>query len=176
LVGNLAQQWDASSEGKHALPAPKGTGKGALVACYDETGFSRLRLLARTEGDEVAVAFEDAIDLGRVSLAVNFALPRCGYSKRCWQAILERRRIDRHAVLLEGLGKEDLRRIRLTIPPTLFALADEVIEWSFRSASIDVGEVTLRVRSDRFGCADLMSLITPITTKSVTCREWRIGS
>jgi hypothetical protein len=56
---------------KHDLPAAKAAGKSALVARDDEAGFSCLGLLARTQRNEVAVAFEDAIDLGLVSHAVT---------------------------------------------------------------------------------------------------------
>jgi hypothetical protein len=52
--------------------------------------------------------------------------------------------------------------------PSLLAIADEVIEQSFRNASIDGGEVTSRVRSDR-SCVDrAMSAVPPLAIKMLS--------
>ena len=50
---------------------------------------SLLRLLARTEGDEDAIAFEHAIDLGLGSHAVDLALSLLGDHERGRPAILK---------------------------------------------------------------------------------------
>jgi hypothetical protein len=41
---------------KHALPAPSGAGKGALVGRYNETGLACVSFLSRAQRNEVAIA------------------------------------------------------------------------------------------------------------------------
>ncbi len=69
---------------KHDLPAASAAGKRALVACYNETGLACLSFLLRAQLDEVGIAFQHAIDLGVVGLAVDFALALLGHDQ--WPA------------------------------------------------------------------------------------------
>lgn len=100
---------------KHDLPAPEGAGKRGLVARDDETGFTSLLLLARAQRHEVPIAVEHPLDLGGISLAVDFALALLGDHEDGRQAVLKRPGIDRHAQFLECFRHEHLRRIRLAM-------------------------------------------------------------
>jgi hypothetical protein len=71
------------------------------------TGRAPLRLFARAQRNEVAIALEGALDLGLIGHAVDFAPALLGYDERGRQAILKRRGVDRQARLLERLGYED---------------------------------------------------------------------
>lgn len=75
----------------------------------------RLGLLASAQRNEVAVALEHAIDLGRIGSAVERALALLGDHEHGRQTILKRCGMDRHSQLLKGLGHEDFRRVRLAV-------------------------------------------------------------
>jgi hypothetical protein len=86
-----------------------------LVARDDETGFTCLFLLARAQLDEVGIALEHAIDLGLFGHALDLTFSIFSNEQGCRKAIYQCLRVDWHAVLLERLGYEDLRRIRFAM-------------------------------------------------------------
>jgi hypothetical protein len=91
------------------------SGECELVARDDETGLARLVLLARTELDEVLIAFQHTLDFLGVGYVVNLALARLRNMERIGQPFLKCLGVNRRAAILERLRHKHLRRIRLAM-------------------------------------------------------------